>query len=397
MVDSINRTSRSRSLFSTGNWQKGWEVTALYSFTAILIVFGLITLYSASSYHAQTQNLPGTYYFVRQLIGVGLGTIALMICSRMNYDIWRKLAWPILIVTWCLLIILVLPGDNTFAPKINGARRWIRIAGMTLQPSELAKVAIIIWTASLAVRKQNQFKSLRTGFLPFVVIWLAMMLPIALEPDLSTALLVGFLGCLVLFMAGGRFGHFIFIIMLGIPLLWQQLMGVGFRSQRMQAWMDPAIDLAGAGYQVRQSLYAIGSGGLAGVGFEKGRQKLGFLPEGHNDFIFAMIGEELGLLGIIFTVFMYLGIIGLGFHIAAKASDLMGQLLATGISSLIAMQAMLHMAVGLRLFPTTGLALPFISYGRSNLLVSMVCIGILISIAKPQQRKRRGGRGVARA
>lgn len=396
MVDSIGKTSRRRTLFSTENWQKGWEVTALYSFTAILIVFGLITLYSASSYHAHTQNLPGTYYFVRQLIGVGLGTIALMICSRMNYDIWRKLAWPILIATWCLLMILVLPGDNTFAPTINGARRWIRIAGMTLQPSELAKIAIIIWTASLAVRKQDQFKSLRTGFLPFVVIWLAMMLPIAFEPDLMTAVLVGFLGCLVLFMAGGRFGHFIFIFMLSTPLLYQQL-GVGFRYQRLKTFFDPSIDLAGTGYQVRQSLYAIGSGGLTGVGFEKGRQNLGFLPEGHNDFIFAMIGEELGFLGVVFTVFMYLGIIGLGFHIATKASDLMGQLLATGISSLIAMQAMLHMAVGLNLFPTTGLALPFISYGRSNLLVSMACIGILISIAKPHQRNRRGRRRTARA
>ena len=391
MVDAMGRTSRKRSFFSSENWNKGWEVTALYSVTAVLIVFGLITLYSASSYDAQTHQLPGTYYFSRQLIGVALGMVALMICSRVNYHMWRKLAWPILAVTWVLLIVLVLPGENTFAPQINGANRWIRVAGFTVQPSELAKLAIIIWTASLAVRKQNQFKSLKTGFLPFVVVWSAMMLPIALEPDLMTALLVGFLGCLVLFMAGGRVGHFIFAIVAGLPILWSELNG-GYRLQRLKAFFDPSLDIAGVGYQVQQSLFAIGSGGVFGVGFEQGRQNLGFLPEAHNDFIFAMIGEEFGLLGIIFTVALYLGIIGLGFHIAAKASDLMGQLLATGISSLIASQAITHMLVGLGWFPNTGLALPFISYGRSNLLVSMACIGILVSIARPPRRVRRGRR-----
>jgi len=389
VIDSIGRTYRKASLLSSENWTKGWEVTALYSFTAVLIVFGLITLYSASSYDAQTHQLPDTYYFFRQLKGTGLGLIALIICSYMNYDIWRKLAWPILAVTWVLLIVLVLPGENTFAPEINGARRWIRIAGMTLQPSELAKVAIIVWTASLAVRKQNQFRSLRTGFLPFVIIWSAMMLPIAKEPDLMTALLVGSLGCLVLFMAGARVGHFIFVFMIGAPWLYFEL-NDGFRLERLISFFDPSVDPAGAGYQVRQSLYALGSGGLTGLGLGQGRQNLGFLPEAHNDFIFAMIGEEWGFLGVIFTVVMYLVIVGLGFHIAAKASDLMGQLLAAGISSLIAMQAILHMAVGLDLFPTTGLALPFISYGRSNLLVSMACIGILISIARSPQRTRRG-------
>ena len=301
MINVIGRKSRNRSLFSTGNWKKGWEVTALYSFTAILLVFGLITLYSASSYYAQQQQLPDTYYFFRQLIGAGLGMIALTICARMNYDMWRKMAWPILIVTWVLLIVLVLPGEYAFAPKINGATRWIRIAGFTLQPSELAKLAIIIWTASLAVRKQDQFKSFRTGFLPFLVIWSAMMLPIALEPDLMTALLIGTLGCLVLYMAGGRFGHFIFVLMISFPFVLQQTMS-GFRLQRLKTFADASFDLEGAGYQVRQSLYAIGSGGLSGVGFEQGRQNLGFLPESHTDFIFAMIGEEWGFIGSIFII-----------------------------------------------------------------------------------------------
>ena len=400
MAKVIRRKSRGQSPFSTQNWRKGWEIKALYSATAILIVFGLISLYSASSYHAQKLHLSDTYFFVRQSIGAGIGLIVLLICSRINYDIWRKMAWPIIGATWVLLVLLVLPGEYSFAPEINGAKRWLRIAGMTLQPSELAKIAIIIWTASLAVKKQNQFKSLRSGFLPFAVIWVAVMMPIALEPDMTTSMLVGALGCLVLFLAGGRFGHFIFMMIPLSPFLYVQLMA-GFRLQRLKTFFDSVVmgpldasfDLAGAGYQIRQSLYAIGSGGLSGVGFEQGRQKLGFLPEGHNDFIFAMIGEEWGFFGVIFLVTMYMVIVGLGFHIASKASDQMGQLLAIGISSLIAIQAILHMAVGLGLFPTTGLALPFISYGRSNLLVSMACIGILVNIARPPQgtymRRRR--------
>jgi cell division protein FtsW len=219
------------------------------------------------------------------------------------------------------------------------------------------------------------------------VVWGAVLLTIVAEPDFSSACLVGMLAGIVVFSAGGRIGHFIFLGLLVLPMIVVKL-GSGYWFQRMQAFWDPEFDPSGAGYQVRQSLVAIGSGGLTGVGFGEGRQKFGFLPEPHNDFIFAMIGEEWGLLGVLLVVSLFLTLILVGFRIAQRAPDLFSELLAIGFTSLIALQAMLHMGVGLGLVPNTGLALPFISYGRSNLLVTMASVGILISIARAQPHGR---------
>ncbi|MDA0312915.1 MAG: FtsW/RodA/SpoVE family cell cycle protein, partial [Gemmatimonadetes bacterium] len=271
-----------------------------------------------------------------------------------------------------------------------GARRWLRI-GVTVQPSEFAKIAIIIWTASMAVKKAPQFASLSNGLGPFFVMWGAVLIPIALEPDLSTAVLTALLGVIIVFAAGARIGHFVFLGFLVVPVFLNQL-AVGFRQDRIDAFLNPALDPSGAGFQVRQSLVALGSGGLAGVGFGEGRQKFGFLPFAHNDFIFAMVGEEWGLMGVLFLVTVFMAIVLVGFRIAGRAPDMFGELLAIGFTSLIALQAVLHMAVGLALVPPTGLALPLVSYGRSNLVVTLAALGILMSVA----RAARGGK-VARA
>ena len=363
---------------------RGWETAALMTITIVLLSMGLVTLYSASAFLAQRQELPDYYYVLRQAAGAAIGLAALGFCAWMPHDYWRRLAWPIIALVCLLLVVLVLPGTEAIAPPINGARRWLRV-GVTVQPSELAKLAVIVWTASLAVRKQEHFASLRRGLAPFLVVWGAVILPIALEPDLSTALLIGLLGCVVVYAAGARPAHFLFLALLAAPLLWRQL-AVTFRAERIAAFVEPAADPAGAGFQVHQSLGALGSGGIAGVGFGQGRQKLGFLPEPHNDFIFAMIGEEWGLLGVTATVLLYLLLVLVGFRVAARAPDLFGQLLATGITSMIAAQAILHMSVGLSLVPPTGLALPLVSYGRSNLLITMAALGILMSISRSCER-----------
>ncbi|NCG31708.1 MAG: FtsW/RodA/SpoVE family cell cycle protein [Proteobacteria bacterium] len=208
-----------------------------------------------------------------------------------------------------------------------------------------------------------------------------MLIPIALEPDLSTAVLIGILGVMVVFAAGARIDHFVFLGLLVVPVFLNQL-AVGFRQDRIDAYLNPALDPAGAGFQLRQSLVALGSGGLTGVGFGEGRQKFGFLPEAHNDFIFAMVGEEWGLLGVVLLLSIYMAIVLVGFRIASRAPDMFGELLAVGFTTLIALQAVLHMAVGLGLVPTTGLALPLLSYGRSNLVVTLVSLGILMSVAR---------------
>jgi cell division protein FtsW len=290
------------------------------------------------------------------------------------------------------LILVVLPWTHAIAPEVNGARRWLNI-GVGVQPSEFAKLAVVVWTAALAVRKAPQFKSMSRGMLPFLVVWGVVLGLIVLQPDLSTAFLVGMLGALVVFCAGGRIAHFGFLALLALPVLRNQL-AVGFRADRMAAFLDPVSDPTGAGFQVRQSLVALGSGGVYGVGIGEGRQKFGFLPEAHNDFIFAMIGEEWGLMGVLLLVACYGVVVLVGFRVAGRAPDLFGELLAVGLTSLIALQALLHMAVGLALLPATGLSLPLVSFGRSNLLVTCIALGMLMSVARASGRggpRRRGG------
>ncbi len=374
----------------------GWEAAALTALTLLLVAFGLVTLYSASGFLAQRQDLPDWYYVVRQAGGAVVGLAILWTCARIPYRVWETCAWPLLGVVSALLVLVVLPGTTGIAPEINGARRWLNLGGVTLQPSELAKIAVVVWTAQLAVRKRDHLQSLSRGLAPFLLGWGIVLLPIVLEPNLSTACLVALLGCLVVFAAGGRPGHFLFLGLFTIPFLRAQL-DVGFRAQRMLSFLNPSTDPDGAGFQVRQSLIALGSGGVTGVGFGEGRQKFGFLPEAHNDFIFAMVGEEWGLLGVVFLVVMYTSVVLIGLRIARRAPDEFGQLLAIGLTGIIGVQALLHMAVGLGLVPPTGLALPLISYGRSNQMVTLASVGMLIAVARATDPDGAGGsRGVRR-
>ena len=369
---------------------RGWEPAAIMGVTLLLLSFGLVNLYSASSFLARSQGLPDYFYILRQAAGAAFGLVVMVACSRVPYAWWNTLAWPLVVGTTIMLVLLILPGTTGIAPEINGARRWLRV-GISVQPSELAKIAVVVWTAAMAVKKRDHFQSLSKGLLPFLLVWGAVSLLIALQPDLSTAFLVAVVGSLIVFAAGGRTGHFAFLSLLLAPFLWSQL-HVAFRAQRLMAFLDPAADPSGAGFQVRQSLIAIGSGGITGVGFGEGRQKFGFLPEVHNDFIFATIGEEWGLAGVAFLVALYLGLILVGFRVASRAPDFFGQLLAIGVTNLVAVQAVLHMGVGLGLVPPTGLTLPLVSYGRSNLVVTLAALGILVSIARASAPERRRAR-----
>lgn len=358
----------------------GWEAATLMGLTLLILSFGLVTLYSASSVYAIRQGAPDHYFVARQAAGSGLGLALLLVTAYLPYRAWQHVAWPLLGVSSFLLLLCVLPWTYGIAPEVNGARRWLRV-GVGFQPSEIAKIAIIVWTAATAVRKAEHFRSLRRGLAPFLVVWAVPVTLVAAAPDLSTAMVVAALGLVVIFAAGARLAHFLFLgLLLAPPVYWQLL--VDYRVERMRQFLGQISDPMGAGYQVKQSLVALGSGGLYGVGIGEGRQKYGFLPEAHNDFIFAMIGEEWGLLGVLALVTLYAFVVLIGFRIAGRAPDLFGELLAVGCASLLALQALLHMAVGLALAPATGLALPLVSYGRSNLLVTFVALGILISVAR---------------
>ena len=245
---------------------RGWEPAALLTVTLLLLSFGLVTLYSASSFMAQDQGLADYHFVVRQAAGAALGLAVLALAAHVPYRWWRPLAWPMVVVAWTLLVVLVLPGTEAIAPLRNGARRWLVVGPVTMQPSEIAKVAIVVWTAALAVKKQDRFRSLARGLGPFLLVWGAILVPILLEPDFSTALLIGLLGSIVVFHAGGRIAHFVFLGLLASPVVLHEL-AAGFRKLRMDAFWNPQAHATGAGYQVQQSLIAIGSGGLGGVGF----------------------------------------------------------------------------------------------------------------------------------
>jgi cell division protein FtsW len=360
---------------------KDWEGPTLALTALAILLFGIVNLYSASAFLAQRQDLPDTFYVVRQIVGSVLGLGLLVVCARVPYGWWRGLAWPLVIASVGLLVFLVLPFTTSFAPEINGSRRWAQLPGFSFQPSEFAKLAIIIWTAHIAMKKEEHFRSFTRGMLPFLIVWAAIVVPIILQPNFSTAVIVGAVAAITLFVAGARIGHFVFVGVLVSPIaVWQ--LTRGFRMERLLAFRNPEEYLSGAGYQVNQSLVALGSGGPLGVGFGQGRQKFGFLPEPHNDFIFSMIGEEWGLIGVGGLIALYMGVVLVGFRIARTARDRFGQVLAVGLTSMIALHAVLHMSVALGLVPPTGLPLPLVSYGRSNLLVSFAAIGILLSVAR---------------
>jgi cell division protein FtsW len=360
----------------------GWEAPALLLVTITLLSFGFVTVYSASAVLAQSKGAADYHFLVRQMAAAVAGLIALAVAALIDYRRLRLLAWPLLLSTIALLTIIILPGTETIAPRLNGGRRWLFLGGLQIQPSEVAKLALIIWTAALAVKKQDKLNSLTRGLLPFLVVWSVVLVLIFLEPNLSTACLVLLLAALVAFAGGARIGHFLVLGLIGIPVLWAQVDSVAYRMKRIAAFLDPSQDPAGVSYQINQAMIAIGSGGAWGRGFGHGLQKFGYLPEPHNDFIFAMIGEEWGFVGVLAIIAAFTAFALIGYRIARQAEDLFGFLLAVGLTNLIVVQALLHIAVNMAVIPTTGFTLPFLSYGGSSVLVCLAAVGILVNIAR---------------
>lgn len=367
----------------------GWEGPALLLFTVALLAIGLVSVYSASMVRAQAEGLPGHWFVIRQAAGGAAGLVGLVLLAQLNYRHLRAVAWPGVVATLVMLLATVLPGTENLAPEVNGARRWLMLGTVQLQPGELAKLTLILWTAALAVKKQDRLPSLSRGLLPFLIVWGGMVGLVMLQPNLSTAMLLLLLSGLVVFAGGGRIGHFVLLGLIGLPVLWGQIQGVGYRLRRILVFFDPQLDPGGVSYQIHQSLIAIGSGGLLGRGFGRGQQKFGFVPESHNDFIFAMVGEEWGLLGSLVVIILFTAFAMVGYRVARQAPDLFGSLLALGLTNLIVLQALLHIGVNVALLPTTGITLPFISYGRSSLLVCLAATGVLIAVARAAADEQR--------
>jgi cell division protein FtsW len=367
-------------------WRMTLESRALIIVTGVILAFGLAVLYSASALAAVRENRPNTYYLLRQLSGIAIGIVLFAIAAKTDAERWRGWAWPLLWIAIVLLLVPVLPVGDKIAPFVHGSHRWINI-GFYFQSSEFAKLAAIVWTAMLIVKKGDKLRRLTKGLLPFMLVLAVLNLLVILEPDLSMAMTFTLIMGIMLFAGGVRIGHVIFLGVIAVPLLWRQVERVQYAVLRMTSFLDPgSANLSAAGYQLKQSLIAVGSGGLFGVGFGMGRQQLGFVPFPYNDFIGANIGEEWGFLGIMFVTLLFAAYGYLGFRIAQQARTTFQQLLAIGLTFMTVSTAFLHLGVVIGLLPTTGLTLPFVSFGRTNLVMSILMTGILVNIGSTRER-----------
>ncbi len=343
-----------------------------------LTSFGIVMVYSASSVMAAKNFHDGAYFLKRQGLFALVGFTIAIITMRIDYHHWKKLAVPILLVSLALLVLVLIPG---IGGRVKGASRWIRLPGFNLQPSELAKIAIILYMAYSLEKKSDKIKSLSYGFLPYMVVLTVMLLLILKQPDLGAALTLAAVTVLMLFAAGTRLVFLLGTVMMAAPIVTYLIFHSAYRLRRIKAFMNPEQDPTGIGWQIIQSKYAFGAGGLFGQGLGEGKQKLFYLPEAHTDFIMAVVGEELGMIGVVVIIGMFFILVQRAMRIAMAARDPFGRFLALGIAVLFAIEASVNMGVVTGLLPTKGLALPFLSYGGSSLLISLFAVGILLNIS----------------
>jgi cell division protein FtsW len=334
---------------------------------------------STSYLYAQERFADGFYFFRKQMIAIGFGLLGLFVSALVPFINYRRVATVVLVLTLAALILVLIPGIGVAR---GGARRWLPLGGFSLQPGEFAKVALILYLADSLARKGTKVETFKLGVLPYLIIGGLLLGLIVLEPDLGTSFVLGVILFLMLFIAGAKLTHLLAIGIAAIPLLAVVVLRAQYRVQRLMAFFDPWKDPERSGFQIIQSFIAFGSGQLWGRGLGESRQKLFYLPEAHTDFIFSVIGEELGLLGALTVLGLFAVIIVRGLRIAAKTDDPFGQYLAFGLTALLGLQALVHMAVVMGLMPTKGLVLPFISYGGSAMVVNLIAAGMLLSLSR---------------
>ena len=352
----------------------------------IILAVGLTMLYSAS--YAQslydTGYLSSTRYLEKQALCALIGLGMMVVTSRIQADFWLKLSWPLYIASIVLLLLVLFFGQT-----VNGAKRWINIAGLQFQPSEIAKFTLILLLAKLTRSFGSDAKTFRYGVLAFGAALLGILVPLALERHLSAVMLLGMVAVVMMFVAGTQMrwllaaaGGAVVFVVIYVSLL-------GYAGDRITAWFHPEADPGNTGYQILQSLYAIGSGGVFGLGLGKSRQKYLYLPFQYNDYIFAVVCEELGLVGAVLIMGLFAALICRGYWIALKARDRFSTVFAAGLITQIAVQTLLNVGVVTNLLPSTGVALPFFSYGGTALAVNLAEMGILLSISRYRNRAAR--------
>jgi cell division protein FtsW len=346
---------------------------------AALLALGMTMVLSTSYLHSQERYGDGTYFFRKQLIAMGAGVIALMACVMVPSALYRRFAYPLLAVSFVILIMVLIPGIGV---SRGGARRWIMFPGFAFQPSELAKLSIVFYLAHSMAKKEELIRTFSVGILPHLIVTGVFAGLLLLEPDFGTALILTMLLYLMLFIGGVRVSHLLSTALLALPALAYVLMTAEYRLRRLMTFLDPWSDATGSGFHVIQSLIAFGSGQLLGRGLGESRQKLLYLPEAHTDFVYSVIGEELGLLGALAVLALFAVIIVRGLRLTSKIEEPFEQYLAFGLTVLLGLQALIHMGVVMGLMPTKGLVLPFISYGGSAMVINLMEAGILLGLSR---------------
>jgi cell division protein FtsW len=362
-----------------------------------LLGLGIVMVYSASFVLAG-QRFGDPYFFLKkQAVAAAIGLALLFVAARLDYRRWQLLGIPLLILSLVLLAALILPGVRH---EIGGSARWLKISFFSFQPAELAKLALVVYLARSLTKKEGRMKEFTVGFLPHMVVLGVLFALVLKQPDFGTGIIFAALVFLMLFAAGASFRHLGATALAALPVLFYIATRAKYRQGRLLTFLNPWGDPGNAGFQIIQSFLAFGSGNLFGVGLGMGKQKLFYLPEVHTDFIFSVIGEELGLLGVALVVGLFAVLIVRSFRACFRAPDLFGTYLALGITCLLAIQTLLNMGVVLGLLPTKGSTLPFISYGGTSLLMNLLAVGILLNISSHGVRKRneninrrRGDRG----
>ena len=353
--------------------------------TVLLLVVGLVMLYSASSAQSMydTGYTISTKYLQKQAVCAGIGLVCMWIFSRIPASFWLKFAWPLYGISIALLLLVLVAGES-----VNGAKRWINIAGLQFQPSEIAKFTMIVLFAKLTKSFGADARKFRYGVLGFGGALLGILIPLALEKHLSAIMLMGMVAVVMMFVAGTHPKWLLMGAGCAVIFVIVYVSFMGYAGDRITAWLHPESDPSDKGYQILQSLYAIGSGGLFGLGFGKSRQKYLYLPFQYNDYIFAIVCEELGLIGALLIIFLFGALILRGFWLALRASDRFSTVLATGLVALIAVQTVLNLCVVTNLLPSTGIALPFFSYGGTALAVNLGEMGIVLSISRQRNKTK---------
>ena len=352
----------------------------------LLLAVGLIMLYSASSAQSEydTHYTVSTKYLQKQAVCAGIGLAAMFGFSRIPADFWHRFAWPFYGISILLLLLVLITGQS-----VNGATRWINIAGIQFQPSEIAKFTMIVLFARLTRGFGADAGKFRYGVLGFGGALMGILVPLALEKHLSAIMLMGLVAVVMMFVAGTPKKWLLGGAAFAAAFVLVYISFMGYAGDRVTAWLHPEQDPGDTGYQILQSLYAIGSGGLFGMGFGKSRQKYLYLPFQYNDYIFAIICEELGLAGAILIICLFAVLILRGYWIALHAADRFSTVLAAGLITLIAVQTILNLCVVTNLLPSTGIALPFFSYGGTALAVNLGEMGVVLSISRQRNLTKR--------